>query len=66
MTIKKGDWFRTTYSNQIYTVAGKWVGDIVLAPVKADDDECLIYSPGEIEELLETGKFVKEEKHETV
>lgn len=60
MTLHKGDHFRATYSNQTYEIAGKWCGDLVLAPSKLDNDECLIYSAGEIEELLATGKFVRE------
>jgi hypothetical protein len=62
MTIKKDDRFRANYSNQVYQVAGKWGQDIVLAPVNPDDEECLIYEASEIEELLDAGKFVKEEE----
>ena len=60
MTINKGDRFSATYSNQSYTIVGKWCGNLVLAPAKAGDDECLIYSACEVEELLTTGKFVRE------
>ena len=60
MNIHKGDRFSATYSNQTHEIAGKCCGNLVLAPIKADDEECLIYSAGEVEELLCTGKFVRE------
>lgn len=60
MKMKKGDRFQATYSDQNYEIVGKWCGDLVLAPATPGDEECLIYSAGEIEELLETGKFVRE------
>ncbi len=60
MTIKRGDRFKTPY--ELYEVAGKWLGDIVLAPVNTDKDECLIYSTGEIEDLIQLGKFVMEDR----
>lgn len=60
MTINKGDRFRATYSDQSYAIVGKWCGNLVLAPTKANDEDCLIYSIGEIEELLATGKFIRE------
>lgn len=62
MAVKKGDRFKTNYSNETFEVAGKWLGDYVFAPVGSDLQECLIYSAGDVEELLETGKFVIEEK----
>ena len=62
MTIKKGDRFKTSYSNETFEVAGKWLGDYVLTPVRSDLQECLIYSAGDVEELLETGTLIKEEK----
>ena len=55
-----GDRFNATYSDQSYSIVGKWCGNLVLAPIKAGDDECLIYSAGEMEELLSAGKFVRE------
>ena len=58
--MNKGDRFSATYSNQSYTIVGKWCGNLVLAPTKAGDNECLIYSAEEIEELLVAGKFVRE------
>lgn len=62
MPVKKGDRFKTNYSNETFEVAGKWLGDFVFAPVGTGLQECLIYSAGDIEELLETGKFIREEK----
>ena len=60
MSFHKGDRFSATYSSQTYEIAGKWCGNLVLAPINAGDEECLIYSAGEIEELLNLGKFVRE------
>ena len=60
MTINKGEQFNATYSSQTYAIAGKWCGNLILAPTKAGDGECLIYSAGEMEELLATGKFIRE------
>jgi len=50
MKIQKGDQFYATYSN----------GNLVLAPTAKDNDECLIYSVGEIEEMVNTLKWVRE------
>ncbi len=60
MKIQKGDRFQATYSNQSYVIVGKWCGNLVLAPTSTDNDECLIYSAGEIEELVNTFKWVRE------
>lgn len=60
MRIEKKDRFKATYNGKTYEVAGRWGSSIVLFPVEDQDDQCLIYTPGEIEELLETGKFQKE------
>jgi len=58
--MNKGDRFNATYSSQTYEIVGKWCGSLVLAPTKTGDEECLIYSAGEMEELLATGKFARE------
>jgi hypothetical protein len=58
--MKKKDCFRATYNNRIYKIAGRWEGDIILSPVDDNDDRCLIYTPGEMEELLQTGELVRE------
>ncbi|SHJ12185.1 hypothetical protein [Propionispora hippei] len=60
MRIQKGDRFQATYSKQSYVIVGKWGGNLVLAPTAKDNDECLIYSVGEIEELVNTLKWVRE------
>jgi hypothetical protein len=57
MAIKKKDRFKATYNGKIYEVAGRWDSSIILSPVEKSDDQCLIYTPGEIEEFLESGKF---------
>ena len=60
MRIQKGDLFNATYSKQSCVIVGKWGGNLVLAPTAKDNDECLIYSAGEIEELVNTLKWVRE------
>lgn len=60
MKIQKGDQFHATYSKQKYVIVGKWGGNLVLAPTAKDNEECLIYSVGEIEELVNTLKWVRE------
>lgn len=60
MRIQKGDRFKATYSKQSYVIVGKWGGNLVLAPTAKDNDECLIYSVGEIEELVNTLKWIRE------
>ena len=58
--MKKKERFIATYSNKVYEIAGRWEGSIVLSPIDAGDDRCLIYTAGEIEELLQTGELIKE------
>ena len=64
MKIQKGDQFLASYSKQRYVIVGKWGGNLVLAPTARDNDECLIYSVGEIEELVNTLKWVREARCE--
>ena len=56
MIIKKKDRFENR-SGELYEIAGKWDGDLILAPIEESNDECLIYTPSEMEEFLETGYF---------
>jgi hypothetical protein len=56
MMIQKKDRFENR-SGKVYQIAGKWNRDFILSPVEESDDECLIYTPGEMEEFLETGYF---------
>ncbi len=60
MRTQKKRRFKATYNGKVYEVAGRWDSSIVLSPVEDQDDQCLIYTPGEIEELLESGKFQSE------
>jgi len=60
MKIQKGDRFLAAYSKQTYVIVGKWGGNRVLAPTMPDNDECLIYSDGEIEEMVASRKWVRE------
>ena len=60
MRIQKGDRFNATYSKQSYVIVGKWGGNLVLAPTNKDNDECLIYMTEEIEELVNSRKWLQE------
>lgn len=55
MKVDKGDFFKAGKDRRHYQAVGKWGGDIVLAPLAKDDEDILIYTPGEIDELLESG-----------
>jgi hypothetical protein len=56
MMIQKKDMFENR-SGKVYEIAGKWGRDFILAPIEEADDECLIYTLGEMVEFLETGYF---------
>lgn len=58
--MKKKERFKATYSNKVYEIAGRWDGSIVLSPVGGLDDRCLIYTAGEIQELIRTGELLRE------
>ena len=60
MAIKKQDRVRAAYNGKVYEVAGRWDSSIVLSPIDPKDEQCLIYAPGEMEELLETGECQQE------
>lgn len=64
MRIQKGDRFQATYSKQSYVIVGKWGGNLVLAPMAKDNDECLIYMAEEIEELVNKLKWVRKAGYE--
>lgn len=51
--MKKKDKLRLKSNGKIYEVAGYWSRDIVLIPKDKNDEQCLIYSENEIEELFE-------------
>ncbi|OLS02573.1 hypothetical protein [Tissierella creatinophila] len=55
--MKKKDMFKASYNKKIYEFVGKWGCDIILSPVEAEDDQCLIYTANEIKEFLETGEL---------
>ena len=60
MSIKKGNRFSANYSNQTYEVVGKWNGNLVLASTAPGSDECLIYLPEEIEEMVNINQWARE------
>ena len=53
----KGQRFETSYNQEIYAYAGKWSGSMVLAPENDENGEVLIYTEGEINELMDAGKL---------
>ena len=57
MMIQKKDRFRATYDGKVYEVAGKWHDSLILSPIDQTDEQCLLYTLGEMEELLELRKF---------
>ena len=59
MSIKKGNRFSATYSNQTYEVVGKWNGNLALAATGPDNDECLMYLPEEIEEMVSAKQWAR-------
>jgi hypothetical protein len=56
MMIKKKERFESK-RGKVYEIAGKWGRDYVLSPVNKDDDSCLVYSNGEMEEFIRSGDF---------
>ena len=58
MMIQKKDRFKNR-NGKVYEIAGKWDRDFILAPIEEADDECLNYTPGEMDEFLGTGHFKK-------
>jgi len=56
MMIQKKDRFKHN-GGKVYEVAGKWGRDFILTPIDDSDDECIIHTPGEMEEFLEIGYF---------
>jgi hypothetical protein len=59
MSIKKGNRFSATYSSQTYEVVGKWNGNLVLAATGPDNEECLMYLPEEIEEMVSANRWAR-------
>ena len=53
----KGQRFETSYDNETYEFVGKWSGSMVLAPENNGNAEVLIYTEGEINELMDEGKL---------
>lgn len=57
MTLNKGSKIRAKFNGKTYEVAGFWRDDYVFAPTNEDEEQCLIYTPSEVEELLSQGEF---------
>lgn len=56
MTLNKGSRIRAAFNGRIYEVAGFWRDDYVFAPT-GEEEQCLIYTPADVEELLVEGEF---------
>ena len=54
---EKGQRFETSHDNESYEFVGKWSGSMVLAPENDENADVLIYTEGEINELLDDGKL---------
>jgi hypothetical protein len=52
MDIKRGDKFKNNYSKKIYLAGGKWSGTFILIPEDTSNEECLVYTKSEVEELF--------------
>ncbi len=46
-----------TKRGRVYKMVGTWDGDLVFAPEDGLDDQVMIYSKDEVDELLKQGKF---------
>lgn len=57
--MRKGDFFISRAKEQIYQIAGRWGKDVVLVPVDDSDEQVLIYTASELEELIGIGQFAK-------
>lgn len=57
--MQKGDIFKTKASEKFYQIVGRWGNSLVLAPFDEDDEQVLIYSASELEELIALGHFGK-------
>jgi len=55
----KGTLLIIARSKACFQVVGFWQKDVVLAPITEGDDQVLIYTQGELKELLDSGYFRK-------
>lgn len=54
---ERGQRFETSHDKETYEFVGKWSGSMVLAPENDENSDVLIYTEGEINELLDEGKL---------
>ena len=57
--MKKGDFLITKNSDMVYQIAGRWGMEMVLASIKEDDEQVLIYTESELRTLISEGHFRK-------
>ena len=57
IVFEKGQRFETSHDKETYEFVGKWSGSMVLAPENDENADVLIYTEGEINELLDDGKL---------
>lgn len=57
--MKKGELFITKGSNKVYQIVGRWDQEVVLAPLCETEEQVLIYTTTELEELIRLGHFRK-------
>lgn len=57
--MQRGDIFKVKDKEKFYQIVGRWGKDIVLAPMDEHDEQVLIYTASELEELIGLGQFGK-------
>jgi hypothetical protein len=57
--MKKGDFLIAKGSAKVYQIVGRWDRSVVLAPAGEDDEQVLIYTASELEELIAERQFSK-------
>ena len=55
----KGALIQSVRTGSTYQIAGKWNGNLVLAPISESDAACLLYQASELQELIDAGDFIK-------
>jgi len=57
--MQKGDFFISRDKEKIYQIVGRWGKDVVLVPLDDADEQVLMYTASELEELISIGQFGK-------
>ncbi|HHX11133.1 MAG TPA: hypothetical protein GX729_07210 [Firmicutes bacterium] len=57
--MKKGDRLRTAWDGKHYEIAGYWEGRVVLSPLDLGEEQCLMFTKGEVGQLLATAELMR-------